>query len=68
MTDIRSRRADWYQYLMDLLDAVNEEWKIAIRERNTAEILSKNEDLKLRPKGRVESFPLVTSVNVRWRF
>ena len=37
MTGRKSRRSDQDQELMDCLHAENEEWQIAIRERNTAE-------------------------------
>ena len=50
MTDIRSRRADWYQYLMDLLDAANEEWQIATRERNTSENSVQEQRLEIEAK------------------
>ena len=50
MTGRKSRRSDQDQELMDCLHAENEEWQIAIRERNTAENSVQEQRLELEAK------------------
>ena len=50
MNSIRIRRSDQDQELMDCLNAANEEWKSAIRERNTAENSVQEQILELKAK------------------
>ena len=50
MTFRRIRRADWDQELMDRLNAANEEWQIATRERNTAENSVQEQRLEIEAK------------------
>ena len=50
MTGRRIRRDDRDQKLMDRLDAANEEWKSAIRERNTAENSVREQRLEIKSK------------------
>ena len=50
MTFRRIRRADWDQELMNSLDAANEEWQIATRERNTSENSVQEQRLEIEAK------------------